>query len=104
MKECRLSQEAVVEVAEAAAWYGTRQPGLDAEFLNEVERVLPLIGSHPESFPSLLDTPQDLSIRRVLLPRFPYALVFIELPAEVRVIAVAHLRRHPGYWLNRIRA
>ena len=104
VKECRLSREAAAEVAEAAAWYGTRQPGLDAEFLNEVERVLPLIGSHPESFPSLLDTAPDLSIRRVLLPRFPYALVFIELSAEVRVIAVAHLRRHPGYWLNRIRA
>ena len=103
MKECRLSQEAVVEIAEVAAWYGARQPGLDTEFLNEVERVLPLLVEQPESFPLLLDTPEDLSIRRALLPRFPYALVFMDLPAQVRVLAVAHLRRQTGYWLNRIR-
>ena len=60
MKECRLSQEAVVEIAEAAAWYGARQPGLDTEFLNEVESVLPLLAEQPESFPLLLDTPEDL--------------------------------------------
>lgn len=82
MKECRLSREAVVEIAEAAAW----------------------IGSYPDSFPLLLDLPEELSIRRALLPRFPYALVFMELPPEVRVLAVAHLKRRPGYWLNRIRS
>ncbi len=104
MKECRLSREAVVEIAEAAAWYASRQPGLETEFLNEMERILPLIGSYPDSFPLLLDLPEELSIRRALLPRFPYALVFMELPPEVRVLAVAHLRRRPGYWLNRIRS
>ena len=103
MRECRLSREAVIEIAEAAAWYGARQPGLDTESLNEVERVLPLLAEQPESFPLLLETPEEFSIRRALLPRFPYALVFIDLPAQVRLLAVAHLRRQPGYWLNRTR-
>ena len=103
MMECRLSREAVVEIAEAAAWYGARQHGLDTEFLNEVERVLPLLAGQSESFSLLLDTPEDLSIGRALLPRFPYALVFMDLPAQVRVLAVAHLRRRPGYWLDRVR-
>ena len=104
MKECRLSQEAVVEIAEAVAWYGARQPGLDTESLNEVERALPVLAEQPESFPLLLDLPEDLSIRRALLPRFPDALVFVDLPSQVRVLAVAHLRRQQGYWLNRIRS
>ena len=102
MKECR-SSRAVAEIAQAATWYGARQSGLDTEFLNEVERDLPLLAEQPESFPLLLNTPEDLSIRRTLLPRFPSALVFVDLPAHVRVLAVAHRRRRPGYWLTRIR-
>lgn len=39
----------------------------------------------------------DLDIRRALLPRFPYAVVFFELEAETRVLAVAHASRRPGY-------
>jgi len=103
VKECRLSHEAVGEIAEAKAWYGARQPGLDTEFLDEVERVLPLLAEQPQSFPLLLDLPEDLSIRRALLPRFPCALVFVDLPAQVRVLAVVHLRRQSGYWLHRVR-
>ena len=57
----------------------------------------------PESFPRLLDVPEDLEIRRALLPRFPYALVFISTGVEIQVIAVAHTKRRPGYWLDRVR-
>jgi hypothetical protein len=72
------------------------------EFLTEMERVLPLIGTSPASFPRLLDLPADLMIRRALLPRFPYAVIFMDLGAEIRVLAVAHTKRRPGYWLNRV--
>jgi plasmid stabilization system protein ParE len=97
----RLSPEAVAELAEAAQWYAARRPGLDVDFLAEVERVLPLIGTSPASFPRLLDLPADLVVRRALLPRFPYAIVFMDLGTEIRVLAVAHAKRRPGYWLNR---
>ncbi len=102
MSAVRLSPEAVAELAEAADWYAARRPGLDVEFLTEIERVLPLIGSSPTSFPRLLGLPVDLVIRRALLPRFPYAVVFMDLDTEVRVLAVAHAKRRPGYWLNRV--
>jgi plasmid stabilization system protein ParE len=98
----RLSPEAVDELVEAAAWYMAQRSGLEVEFLSEVERLLPLIETSPASFPRLLDLPADLLIRRALLPRFPYSLIFIDLGAEVRVLAVAHGKRRPGYWLNRV--
>jgi plasmid stabilization system protein ParE len=98
----RLSSEAVDELADAAAWYGERRPGLEVDFLVEVDRVLALIGTSPASFPHLLDPPTDLVIRRALLPRFPYAVIFIDLGTEVRLLTVAHTRRRPGYWLNRV--
>ena len=102
MSAVRLSPEAVDEVAEAAAWYRSRRPGLELEFLGEVERVLPLIEASPASFPRLVDPPADLVIRRALLPRFPYAVIFTDLGTDVRVLAVAHVKRRPGYWLNRV--
>jgi len=46
--------------------------------------------------------PTDLEIRRALLPRFPYAVVFMTLPVEVRVLALPHVRRRPDDWGNRI--
>jgi hypothetical protein len=47
----RLSPEAVAELAEAAQWYAARGPGLEVDFLTEVDRVLPVIGSSPATFP-----------------------------------------------------
>ena len=102
MKPVRLVPEAVGELADSAAWYESRQTGLAAKFLDEFERTLVLIASRPVSFPRLLDMPPDLNVRRALLPRFPYALVFLELVGEVRILAVAHVKRQPGYWLNRV--
>jgi|GEM_PF-5888361 len=45
--------------------------------LDEVERVLPLIASRPDSFPRLLDIDENLEVRRALLQRFPYGVVFL---------------------------
>src|SRR5438477_12892969 len=45
-----------------AAWYRGQRPGLELEFLAEVDRVLPLIGGSPASFPRLIDVPEDLMI------------------------------------------
>ena len=39
MKPVGLSSEAVVELAEAASWYETRQPGLAIKFLQEIEQT-----------------------------------------------------------------
>jgi len=103
MKPARLAPEAVTELADAAVWYELRSRGLAGKFLQEFETVLRLIESRPASFPRLLDTSPELKIRRALLPRFPYASIFIELPSEIRIVAVAHVKRRPGYWLNRIR-
>jgi toxin ParE1/3/4 len=99
----RFSPEVRDELAEAALWYEARRAGLGAEFLSEVEAVLPLLESRPHSFPRLEGLAPTLEVRRALLPRFPYALVFLVRPEELRVLAVAHAKRRPGYWLSRVR-
>jgi plasmid stabilization system protein ParE len=102
VKSIGLSLEAVAELAEAALWYETRQSGLAVRFLQEVDHTQQALQSRPLSFPRLATTSSDLVIRRAILPRFPYALVFLELPAEIRILAIAHAKREPDYWLNRV--
>lgn len=101
MTTLRFAPEVPGELAEAALWYEGKRAGLGGEFLGEIEGVLPVIASRPRSFPRLT-VKTGLEIRRALLPRFPYALVFLVRDEELRVLAVAHAKRRPGYWLTRV--
>ena len=40
-------------------------------------------------------------MRRRLLRRFPYVIVYVELVTEIRILALAHASREPGYWRER---
>jgi hypothetical protein len=55
----------------------------------------------PLSFPLVVRLDADLGVRRALLHRFPYSVVFLPLATELRVLAIAHLHRRPGYWRRR---
>jgi plasmid stabilization system protein ParE len=102
MRPVRLQPEAAAELAEAAAWYEAQQPGLGSSLLDEVERLLPALGERPSAFARLIDTAPDLGLRRALLPRFPFGVVFLQTAEEIRIVAVAHAKRQPGYWLHRV--
>lgn len=102
MKPIELAPEARDEVREAATWYDEQRAGLGEEFLEELERLFSRMSQLPRSFPILMDPRRELGLRRALLPRFPYGVVFVELEDDLRVIAVAHTKRRPGYWLDRI--
>ena len=88
--------DANTEIEAAAVWYEERRPGLGLELVAAIDRVVVDIGETPGRFP--LWTPPW---RRAVLQRFPY-VVFFEVEAErVLVVAVAHARRRPGYWVAR---
>jgi len=40
--------------------------------------------------------------RRHFGHKFPYALIYIERPEFVLIVAVAHFKRRPGYWRERL--
>jgi plasmid stabilization system protein ParE len=97
----RLLPEASQEVREAAVRYESRSPGLGARFLDELEGILPQVGQSPESYPRHPFTQKRLGIRRALLRRFPYEIVFRFDGKAVTVLAVAHTARRPAYWRGR---
>ena len=85
------------EFAAAVQWYEEQRPGLGAEFFEAVVQSTTLIQAQPE-----IGTPYpDHETRRVLVQRFPYQVVYRLTPDEIVILAVAHLKRRPGYWKNR---
>lgn len=99
----RLLPEAEVEYLEAAHWYESQRSGLGLEFVDEVVQVLTELETEPHRFPILESVrAAGPELRRCLLHRFPYYLVFTIGPSEVLVVAIAHRRQRPGYWSRRL--
>lgn len=95
-RHAELVREAEAELHEAAEFYEGQRPGLARRFLAATERVIGHAADHP-----LLGTPLGGGIRRTLVPGFPYAVIYRADRDPIRVLAVAHLRRHPDYWRSR---
>lgn len=102
-KAVRLETAAEDEFDAAAAWYERQRPGLGQEFIDEVAQVLARLGESSQSFSLLPGVPPALGIHRAGVHRFPYAVLFLDQPEVVRVLAIAHERRRPGYWRGRLR-
>ena len=84
------------ELNDAARYYELESQGLGAAFLREVERCCALIVEHPEAGHAIRG-----AVRRWLIARFPYAILYTLTPDVVRVVAVMNLKRRPGYWVGR---
>jgi plasmid stabilization system protein ParE len=96
MNTVRLLQPAEQEMVDAAAYYEVQVRGLGDDFLKKVESAIADIAENPEQWPLVKQ-----NIRRRLIHRFPYALLYRVDPGEVIILAIAHLHRHPAYWVNR---
>lgn len=91
------NSDALAEVEEATRWY--RDNGGVAPsraFTLELKRVVSLANQQPG-----IGSPGLHGTSRLYLKRFPYTLVFCIGRESVRVIAVAHQSRRPGYWAGR---
>lgn len=98
----RFSAEAASELDDAAAWYDDQRPGLGDTFIDAVEVTLALIADWPGAGAPVAELPADLDVRRAPVVRFPYHVAYVATDDHVRVLAVAHDRRLPGYWNPRL--
>ncbi len=88
---------ALEEFLGAIEFYRDQAPRLGEDFIGDVERSIELF----TEFPSL-GSPAPSATRRVHLSRFPYSLVYQVVDDVVRVIAVEHQSRRPGFWRDRV--
>ena len=102
MKPLRVEPEAEDELSGAVAWYDEQRPGLGAEFFAAVMKTVEDVQSTPAAYPLVQRAPADLPARRAPVRRFPYMVVYFDLPEAVHVVAFAHDRQRPFYWRGRI--
>ncbi len=84
--------EAEEEMMEAAVFYQEQAEGLGERFLDDVERAAQLLSEQP-----LIGQQIDNNLRRFLLHRFPFSLIYSSELSGILIIAVAHQRRRPDY-------
>jgi toxin ParE1/3/4 len=92
---------ASTEMVEAAAWYDARVARLGERFLLEAEAAFARIDEKPLTGPSWKHRRLPEGVRRMFVRSFPYSAVCIVEP-RVIVVALAHARRRPGYWVKRL--
>ena len=90
-------QTASEEIIETTAYYEGEVPGLGASFIAEVERIVEVLSDQPN-----IGQRVNEEFRRILLANFPYSLIYSIESERIWVIAVAHHRRRPGYWEERV--
>ena len=98
MKRVVVEPEAEAELVDAATWYERQRAGLGARLVAAVDEALQKIAERPDAFARWRD---DRHYRLCVLRPFPYVIFFVEESVTVRVVAIAHGRRRPGYWLAR---
>lgn len=96
MKAVSFHPEAEAEFAHAVDYYTERRSRLGREFAAAVEQAIIFARSNPAA-----GTPVRGDLRRWLVRRFPYYVLFRELGEQVFILAIAHQRQRPEYWSDR---
>jgi plasmid stabilization system protein ParE len=89
--------EARVEFDEAFDWYEQQQAGLGADFLMCVAELLERIESLPEAYEVVFE-----NVRRAVVHKFPYLILYKVEPNQVVILAVFHSKRDPQAWQGRV--
>ena len=86
-----------VEFIEAKVFYEVEQPGLSKRFEKEIKDGIKRMKSFPNAWP--IERPE---IRRYILHKFPYKILYSIEKDYIYIIAIAHCHRKPNYWIDRI--
>ncbi len=85
------------ELEEIRDHYESCSPGLGTDFVDEFERQVLTIAAMPTRWMTVRG-----DIRRSLMKRFPYVILFRTIGGEsIRVTVVKHEKRHPAFGLPR---
>lgn len=89
--------DAVSEARSARVWYEERNPATAAAFVDELDRAIEQISNFPERWTKFIH-----GTRHYLFRRFPYVVVYRQMTDAIQIVAVAHAKRKPGYWSDRL--
>lgn len=96
MTGVRFHDDASTELNEAALFYASLLPDLGRAFAAEAKKTVQLIQAYPD-----LAAPIGGKLRKLVIHRFPFSIIYSHQANEILILAIAHHRRRPGYWKTR---
>jgi toxin ParE1/3/4 len=85
------------ELEEADSWYFSHSYEVSLDFLHDLYAAVEDVALAPRRWPVYLH-----GTRRIVMQRFPFSVIYLNDPDVIRIIAVAHSKRRPGYWRDRV--
>ena len=92
----RIHESANHEIEDGFQWYESQLEGLGSKFKDEVYFAIKRVQVNPFLYSAL-----STNLRRCLLVKFPYKIIYNVFDKEILIVAVAHQRRRPNYWSKR---
>lgn len=102
MTALRLHPSAAEELEQAVAHYDEERPGWGSLFFGEAKHQMSRAALLPRSGARVERAPHGVEVRAFGLDRFPYRVIIAPVAGEWMVIAIAHTRREPRYWIRRV--
>ena len=96
-----LHPAAVLEAAAAAKYYEEQEPGLGARFRTSLYRTVGMVSAVPEAWPTYRAVRTQELVRHLQVKPFQERVLYV-VRDRVWIVAVAHARRKPGYWADRL--
>ena len=85
------------EFHSAIKYYESQQTNLGRKFQSDVENSISRIKEFPKAYVSIKD-----DVRRCLLHKFNYSILYAIKHNHILIIAIAHQHRKPNYWIDRV--
>ena len=85
-----------LEIEDAIEFYELEVPGLGKRFQKEVKLGIRRICEYP-----LVWTREKGDVRKYILHKFPYKILYSIEEGYIYIIAIAHGHRRPNYWIDR---
>ncbi len=99
MKSYDFLEPAQLELEEEVRYFNDREDSLGYEFAKEVADTISRILRYPEAWTKL-----SKRTRRCRTRRFPCGVIYQIRGNKILIVAVAHLRREPWYWSDRVKS
>ena len=83
------------ELDDATHYYEIEYQGIGKQFRQEVRKAITRISEYPKAW-----SVERGDVRKCILHKFPYKLLYSIEEDNIFIIAVAHQHRKPDYWVE----
>ena len=88
---------AELDLLEGFHWYADRDTDAALAFRSSIMKARTLVLGAPMAWPMF-----HLGTRKYTVRHFPYKIIYRIFQTRIQIVAVAHDRRRPNFWVDRL--